>query len=245
MTLGPEAMRRQRLSRIALVPQGAMNSLNPVARVSEQIRDGLDDHAVAPDARSSKRISALLAAVGLSVDIGRRYPHELSGGMKQRVAIAIAISAGPRVLIADEPTSALDVVVQRQVIQTLARVQRELGVGVILVGHDIGLIAQFADRIGVMYAGRLIEIGPTQTLIKSPRHPYTRMLIESVPTLDARLDRLSGIPGMQPALGELPSGCAFRPRCPDAIPICAATAPALIAISASHDAACHRHAAAS
>ena len=148
-------------------------------------------------------------------DVADKYPHELSGGMKQRACIAIAICLRPKVIIADEPTSALDVVVQRQVMETLGRVQQDLGAAIILVGHDMGLMAQFVDRLGIMYAGRLVEVAPIREIITAPRHPYTRMLIESLPSLDHQ-GGLRGIPGLAPLLRDLPPGCAFHPRCPRA-----------------------------
>ena len=147
------------------------------------------------------------------------YPHELSGGMKQRACIAIAISLRPKVIVADEPTSALDVVVQRQVMATLARVQQDLEAAVILIGHDMGLMAQFVDRLGVMYAGRLVEVAPIGEVITSPRHPYTRALIAALPSLERR-GTLAGIPGLAPLLRDLPPGCAFHPRCPVATDRC-------------------------
>src|SRR5262249_23371577 len=193
------------------VPQGSMNSLNPVLRIGRQIADAFADHGVRlSSGETERRIAELLAEVGLPEGVARMYPHELSGGMKQRACIAIAISLRPRVIIADEPTSALDVVVQRQVMATLARVQRHLGAAVILVGHDMGLMAQFVDRLGVMYAGRLVEVAPIDEIITHPRHPYTRALIGSLPSLERR-SALSGIPGLAPSLLELPSGCAFHP----------------------------------
>ncbi|MBV9964569.1 MAG: ABC transporter ATP-binding protein, partial [Alphaproteobacteria bacterium] len=159
--LDENGMRKLRLAGIALVPQGSMNSLNPVLRIGQQIADVFADHGLRLGrAEEPRRIAGLLAAVGLPQHAARLYPHELSGGMKQRACIAIAISLRPKVIIADEPTSALDVVVQRQVMATLARVQQELGAAVILVGHDMGLMAQFVDRLGVMYAGRLVEVAP-------------------------------------------------------------------------------------
>jgi peptide/nickel transport system ATP-binding protein len=152
------------------------------------------------------------------------YPHELSGGMKQRACIAIAISLRPRVIIGDEPTSALDVVVQRQVMAILARVQQDLGAALILIGHDMGLMAQFVDRLAVMYAGRLVEVAPIAEIIANPRHPYTRALIASLPSLDAR-GTLAGIPGLAPLLRDLPPGCAFHPRCPIAVERCRSEKP--------------------
>jgi peptide/nickel transport system ATP-binding protein len=166
------------------------------------------------------------------------YPHELSGGMKQRACIAIAICLRPKVIIADEPTSALDVVVQRQVMTTLARVQRELGAAVVLIGHDMGLMAQFVDRLGVMYAGRLVEVAPIGEIITAPRHPYTQMLIASLPSLE-RKGTLQGIPGLAPLLRDLPSGCAFHPRCPRAVARCSAERPELRGVASGVQAACH------
>ena len=166
------------------------------------------------------------------------YPHELSGGMKQRACIAIAICLRPKVIIADEPTSALDVVVQRQVMATLARVQQELGAAVVLIGHDMGLMAQFVDRLGVMYAGRLVEVAPISEIITAPRHPYTQMLIASLPSLEQK-GAMQGIPGLAPLLRDLPSGCAFHPRCPRAIARSAAERPQLREVAPGVQAACH------
>ena len=218
--LDEEGIRALRLAGIALVPQGSMNSLNPVLRIGRQITDAFADHGqrLGRD-EQQRRVSALLTAVGLSENVSRMYPHELSGGMKQRACIAIAISLRPKVIIADEPTSALDVVVQRQVMATLARVQRDLGAAVILIGHDIGLMAQFVDRLGVMYAGRLVEVAPMGEIITNPRHPYTRALIAALPSLERR-GALAGIPGLAPLLRDLPPGCAFHPRCPQATDRC-------------------------
>jgi peptide/nickel transport system ATP-binding protein len=237
--LNDDAMRRLRLAGIAMVPQGSMNSLNPVIRIREQIHDALADH----DERLSKReldsrVRALLAQVGLPPEIADKYPHELSGGMKQRACIAIAICLRPKVIIADEPTSALDVVVQRQVMETLGRVQADLGAAVILIGHDMGLMAQFVDRLGIMYAGRLVEVAPIADIITAPRHPYTRLLIESLPSLE-RKEALRGIPGLAPLLRELPAGCAFHPRCPIAEARCYTEKPAVRGINKDAIVACH------
>ena len=237
--LADDEMRRLRLAAIAMVPQGSMNSLNPVARIRQQISDALADHGERLSKRDAEtRIRTLLAQVGLPPEIADRYPHELSGGMKQRACIAIAICLRPKVIIADEPTSALDVVVQRQVMETLGHVQAELGAAVILIGHDIGLIAQFVDRLGIMYAGRLVEVAPIRDIITAPRHPYTRMLIESLPSLE-RKGELRGIPGLAPVLRELPSGCAFHPRCPKAQARCRTEKPAMRAIGEGASVACH------
>ena len=237
--LDNNAIRRLRLASIALVPQGSMNSLNPVLRIREQIIDALRDHGALPrGAALDRQLGALLETVGLDPAVAQLYPHELSGGMKQRACIAIAICQRPRVIIADEPTSALDVVVQRQVMATLARVQQALGAAVILVGHDMGLMAQFVDRLGVMYAGRLVEVAPIEQIITRPNHPYTRMLISSLPSLERR-GTMQGIPGLAPLLRDLPPGCAFHPRCPSAEPRCRTEKPAVRNMAPDVQVACH------
>jgi peptide/nickel transport system ATP-binding protein len=239
LTLSEEEMRRLRLARIALVPQGSMNSLNPVLRIRDQIADALRDHGVAVTERElGDRLRDLLPRVGLDPEVAGMFPHQLSGGMKQRACIAIAVSLSPRVIVADEPTSALDVVVQRQVMDTLARAQTELGAAVILVGHDMGLMAQFVDRLGVMYAGRLVEISPVRDVFTAPLHPYTRMLIASLPSLE-RKGVFQGIPGLPPPLRDLPAGCAFHPRCPLAVDRCRSEVPALREARPGGWAACH------
>jgi peptide/nickel transport system ATP-binding protein len=238
-TLSSDAMRRLRLAGIALVPQGSMNALNPVLRISGQIADALADHGEALSQRAlAERVRDLLGFVGLPPEVAGMYPHELSGGMKQRACIAIAICLRPKVIIADEPTSALDVVVQRQVMETLGRVQQELAASVLLIGHDMGLMAQFVDRLGVMYAGRLVEIAQIGEIIARPKHPYTQMLIRSLPSLE-RKGTLQGIPGLAPLLRELPSGCAFHPRCPRAVGQCRVERPELREVGPGSVAACH------
>jgi peptide/nickel transport system ATP-binding protein len=243
--LADDEFRRLRLAKLALVPQGAMNSLNPVARVREQILDGLRAHPNGSTrAHLNDRLRELIGAVGLPEHVLSLYPHELSGGMRQRVCIAIAISLGPQVIIADEPTSALDVVVQRQIMQTLSAVQTRLGASILLVGHDMGLMAKFVDRIGVMYGGRLVEIGPVGQIFTEPLHPYTQLLISSLPTLQAK-GRLRGIPGAPPSLLVQPPGCMFHPRCPDAMARCSAEVPVLRELRPGHWVSCHLYADAS
>jgi peptide/nickel transport system ATP-binding protein len=239
MTLSEEEMRLVRLARIAMIPQGSMNSLNPVIRIRAQMADALRDHGVQmPRRQMDERIRGLLLSVGLRPDVADMYPHELSGGMKQRACIAIAISLRPKVIIADEPTSALDVVVQKQVMETLARVQKELAASVILVGHDMGLVAQFVDRLGVMYAGKLVEVSPVKDIFTKPLHPYTQMLIASLPSFDQK-GTFRGIPGLPPLLRNLPPGCAFHPRCPQAIPRCQTDVPPFREARPDSGAACH------
>ena len=234
-----EQMRRLRLAAIALVAQGAMNSLNPVVRVREQIIDAMRDHGERLSRQAeNERVAMLLEQVGLRPEVADRFAHELSGGMKQRVCIAIASCLRPRVIIADEPTSALDVVVQRQVMDTLGRVQEQLGASVVLVGHDMGLMAQFATRLGVMYAGRLVELSPVREIFSDPLHPYTKLLIASLPSLEEK-GNFRGIPGLPPSLLERPTGCAFHPRCPFAMPRCAVDDPQLQDIRPGRAVACH------
>jgi peptide/nickel transport system ATP-binding protein len=234
-------LRQLRMREIALIPQAAMNSLNPVMRVGNQIADGIIAHAQGAKLSRrvvAERVSAALAQVGLPSAVASRYPHQLSGGQRQRAAMAIATALQPKIIVADEPTSALDVVVQRQVMQTLGRLQQGLHAAVLLIGHDMGLIAQFADTIGVLYAGRLVEQGPVEDILEAPRHPYTRLLIDSLPTLDAK-KALRGIPGLPPSLLNLPPGCPFAPRCPYVFDRCRIETPALQLVSPRQTAACH------
>lgn len=241
LSLSEEEMRRTRFAQVSLIPQGAMNSLNPVMPIKEHIIDTIQAH----DGRLAKaelrrRISELLESVGLEPEVAELYPHELSGGMKQRVCIAMAISLRPDIIIADEPTSALDVVVQKQVMDTLGQVQKNIGASVILVGHDMGLMAQFANRVGIMYAGKMVEIGPVIDIFENPLHPYTRMLIASLPSLEVKaLSR--GIPGETPSLLDPPPGCAFHPRCPQCEAICSETLFPLIEVRRGHQVACRLH----
>jgi peptide/nickel transport system ATP-binding protein len=232
-------MRRARLSKISYIPQGAMNSLNPVLRIEAQMRDALKAHepSMSKD-EMQQRLETALESVELKRNVARMYPHELSGGMKQRVCIAIGILLEPQVIIADEPTSALDVVTQRQVMETIDRVQHQLGCAIILIGHDMGLMAQFVDKVAVMYAGRLVEISAVRDVFTDPLHPYAQALIESLPTLDNK-GVFRGIPGLAPALLRLPPGCAFHPRCPHAMNICKAAVPKLEQLPSSRFVACY------
>lgn len=240
LKLNEEEMRLARLDDVALVTQAAMNALNPVMRIEDQVVDGLEDHGVVQTKTKARDlIRSLLEHVGLKPRVARMFPHELSGGMKQRVVMAMATALKPKLIIADEPTSALDVVVQRQVMTTLGRLQKETGAAVILVGHDMGLISQFADRVGVMYAGKLVDVAPVAQMVEDPLHPYSKLLMQSVPGLDEKRDRLIGIPGMPPRLIDLPPGCLFQPRCPSAMPHCRRIEPRLESVDGSRQVACH------
>jgi peptide/nickel transport system ATP-binding protein len=239
LEMTPRELRETRLRDISLIPQGAMSSLNPVMKLEDQMVDAIVAHAPRMiRAAVDTRVDELLSRVGLDPSVKQRYPHQLSGGMKQRAVMAIATSMQPKVIVADEPTSALDVVVQRQVMQTLGRLQDGLGAAVVLIGHDMGLVAQFANTVGVMYAGRLVEIGPVAQIIDAPRHPYTRLLIDSLPGIDVKRN-LTGIPGLPPPLVDLPPGCSFNPRCPYAFDRCIRERPLLQEVAPRQLAACH------
>lgn len=238
--LSDDQMRKARLSKIAYIPQGAMNSLNPVTRIGAQMMDAIKAHNPSEQkAAAQERCLKALESVDLKRSVFRMYAHELSGGMKQRVCIAISILLRPQVIIADEPTSALDVVTQRQVMETLDRVQGELGCAIILIGHDMGLMAQFVDKVAVMYAGRLMEMSTVREMFTDPKHPYAQALIRSLPSLENK-GVFQGIPGLAPSLLRLPSGCAFNPRCVHAMEVCRSKVPAFLPLPPSERrTACH------
>ena len=239
LALDDEAMRSVRWSRISLIPQGSMNSLNPVIKIGSQIADAVVAHEGSGGRAAAKaRIIELLGMVGLPARVYNMYPHELSGGMKQRVCIAMAIVLQPQVIIADEPTSALDVVVQRVVTQTLIKVQERLGAALIIIGHDMGLLAQLVDRLAVMYAGKVAEVSPAEDIYKDPLHPYTQLLIGAIPSVKEK-KRLEGIPGLPPALLEPPSSCIFHPRCPHATEQCSREVPEYREVKPGRMVACH------
>ena len=229
--LPPEQMRKVRGKRIGMIFQDPLTSLNPLYRVGEQLIETIQTHTTLNAADARKRAIALLDEVGIPAPDRRidGYPHEFSGGMRQRVVIALALAAEPELVIADEPTTALDVSVQAQVIAVLKRLCRERGAAVMLITHDMGVIAETADRVAVMYAGRIAEIGPVRTVIKQPHHPYTVGLMGSIPTVLGDAERLQQIPGAMPRLDAIPAGCAFNPRCPAVFDRCRRDRPELMA----------------
>jgi oligopeptide/dipeptide ABC transporter ATP-binding protein len=232
-------LRKMRWTRLALIPQGAMNSLNPTMRISQQIADVIRQH----EGKRSKeemrtRILELLQWVGLPERIYSMYPHELSGGMKQRACIAMAIALNPTVIIADESTSALDVVVQRVVAQTMLKVKEAMGVSMIMIGHDMGLMAQMVDRIAVMYAGNIVEISPVADIFRNPGHPYTELLIESVPSLKERKP-LKITEGITHDPRNPPPGCIFQLRCPFVMDRCRSENPTCQEIRPQQEVFCH------
>ncbi|MBI5961327.1 MAG: ABC transporter ATP-binding protein [Chloroflexi bacterium] len=234
-------LRKRRWSELSLIPQGAMNSLNPTMRIKDQIYDVIRTHL----GRTSKdkiehRLAQLFEMVGLPMRVAQMYPHELSGGMKQRVCIAMAIALTPTVIIADEFTSALDVVVQRVVAQTMLKVKRLLGVSMIMIGHDMGLMAQMVDRIAVMYAGKIVEIAPLHSLFAQPGHPYSRLLIDAVPSLKERKP-LRVTEGITHDPRNPPPGCIFQLRCPFVMDRCRIQSPPFYEISPDQQVACYLH----
>ena len=239
VSLSDRELRKVRWTDIALVPQGAMNSLNPTMRIKDQIRDAIETHeGKKPRAEMKKRILDLFATVGLPSRIFNMHPHELSGGMKQRVCIAMSIVLDPILVVADEPTSALDVIVQRVVAQTLLDIKQRLGVSMIMIGHDMGLMAQMADRIAVMYAGNLVEVASSKTILTEPSHPYTQLLIESIPSIKERKP-LKLTEGLTHDLRNPPPGCIFQFRCPRVMDQCRESRPPLREIYPDHQVACH------
>jgi len=237
--MSDEALRAIRWSKLALIPQGAMNSLNPTMRVCDQIKDVIISHEGRRANNGIKeRILELLTTVGLPGRVYDLYPHELSGGMKQRVCIAMAIALNPMIIIADESTSALDVVVQRIVAQTLLKVKEALGVSMIMIGHDMGLMAQMVDRIAVMYAGKIVEIAPVRDMFAQPKHPYSQLLIDSVPSLKERKP-LKITEGITHDPRNPPPGCIFQLRCPFVMEKCRVIPPPMLEVNPGQLVACH------
>jgi oligopeptide/dipeptide ABC transporter ATP-binding protein len=236
---GERTMRPHRWVDVAIVFQGAMNALNPVRTVGAQIVEALEVHGVARAAAARAQASALLESVGIPAARGRRYPHELSGGMRQRAAIAMALACKPKVLIADEPTTALDVMVQAQILELLDGLCRDFGLALLLVTHDLPVVAQLCDLGAVMYAGEIVERGPVDALYHDPRHPYTRLLFAATPDLERGDGPVVSIPGAPPRLDRSLVGCPFAPRCDRRFAPCGVHRPALRALDDGHAAACH------
>ncbi|MEM2224432.1 MAG: ABC transporter ATP-binding protein [Acidilobaceae archaeon] len=209
-----------RWKKVSMIFQGAMNSLNPVYTAGAQIEEVLIYHGRMNKADAKRRVYELLESVGLDRSLANRYPHELSGGQKQRVVIAMALALEPDIVIADEPTTALDVVVQAQILNLMKKLQREKGISIILITHDLSVIAEMADEVAIMYAGKIVEYGNSEQIFYKPRHPYTHLLMKAVPKLKGAKESLIYIPGQPPDLMNPPKGCRFKPRCPWAMDIC-------------------------
>jgi oligopeptide/dipeptide ABC transporter ATP-binding protein len=241
-TLPPAELHRIRGGRIGMIFQEPMTALNPVQPIGRQLSEVFLLHRTKDPADAWRRGAEMLRKVGIPAPEIRmhEYPHQLSGGMRQRVVIAMALACEPAVVIADEPTTALDVTIQAQILELMQALQRDLGLAVVLITHDLGVIAETCDDVIVMYAGRVAESGPVEAIFDRPAHPYTRGLLDSIPRLEGtRKARLRVIEGMVPGLRDLPAGCRFQNRCPHRIDRCA-TAPALEAVGPGHAAACHR-----
>jgi oligopeptide/dipeptide ABC transporter ATP-binding protein len=245
--LSERDMRTVRGNDIAMVFQEPMTSLNPVFKIGAQVAEAVRIHNKVSKKEAWKRAGEMLELVSIPDPIKRLddYPHQLSGGMRQRVMIAMALSCDPELLIADEPTTALDVTIQAQIMELLASLQQRLGLAILLITHDLGVVAEFCERVVVMYTGRVVEESPVRELFAAPAHPYTRGLLKSLPSVSAgdpsAPNRLPTIKGMVPPISNLPHGCKFNPRCPDVMDICLGNEPARMIVSPGHDARCYLH----
>ncbi len=244
LELGGGALQAIRGAHISMIFQDPMTSLNPVVRIGEQIAESVGAHQPGLGrAERHARAVELMRRVGIPSPErrARDYPHQFSGGMRQRVLIAIALASHPKILLADEPTTALDVIIQDQILSLLLELQRDFEMSMILVSHDMGVIAQMCDRIAVMYAGQIVELADTETLLTEPRHPYTRGLLASIPDAEETADELAAIAGAPPSLIDVPPGCRFAPRCPYATDACRAWDTELLQVADGHQARCLRH----
>jgi len=239
LKMSDDELRSFRWNEVSVVFQSAMNSLNPVITIGEQITDVIVLNKKISKKAAIQKATELLAVVGLPGDRLKSFPHQLSGGMRQRVAIAIALALQPKLIIMDEPTTALDVVVEREILNELYDLKQQFGFSILFISHDLSLMGEIADQIGVMYAGNLIEIGDAKTVFSQPSHPYTKGLISSFPTIHGPKERLYGIPGDPVDLLKLPSGCNFNPRCSACTDICKKDEPQLIAKESNNKVACH------
>lgn len=235
--LDEEELRKIRWHRLSYIPQGSMNSLNPILKAKDQMVDAITTHTDMSKEEAEEKIPGLLETVGLPEAVAEMYPHELSGGMKQRVIIAAATALNPSLVVADEPVTALDLVVQRGVLQAIANLRDEYSVTVLFIAHDMAVHAQLVDRLAVMYAGKIMEIGSVLDVFKDPLHPYAELLIQAIPSIEKK--KIKGIPGISPSPLKWPSGCGFHPRCPFAMDICKAEVPEPKWIKKGRLVACH------
>ena len=237
LSMSKDEIKQIRWTQVSYIPQGSMHVLNPVRKIRDTFHDFIATHQNLDKSETTKLSQDYLQKLGLSGQVMNAYPHQLSGGMRQRVTIALATILSPKLVLADEPTTALDVLVQRGVVQLLKEIQQREGSTLVLVSHDMGVHANLADRIAILYAGKLVEEAETQSIFKNPLHPYTQYLIESLPRLDDKTER-SSIPGRPPALDNPPEGCRFHPRCPHAMDVCTKEVPPLVDTGEGHKTAC-------
>ena len=237
LSMSKAEIKQIRWTQVSYIPQGSMHVLNPVRKIRDTFHDFIATHQNLDKSETTKLSQDYLQKLGLSGQVMNAYPHQLSGGMRQRVTIALATILSPKLVLADEPTTALDVLVQRGVVQLLKEIQQREGSTLVLVSHDMGVHANLADRIAILYAGKLVEEAETQSIFKNPLHPYTQYLIESLPRLDDKTER-SSIPGRPPALDNPPEGCRFHPRCPHAMDVCTKEVPPLVDTGEGHKTAC-------
>jgi peptide/nickel transport system ATP-binding protein len=240
VTMGENELRALRWKDVSIIFQGSMNALNPVKNVSEQITEAILQHEKVTYAEALERTKSLLQKVGINLSKLRSYPHELSGGMRQRVMIAMSLACNPSLVIADEPVTALDVMVQAQILKLIKNLQEELKLSMILITHDLSVMVDVCNRLTIMYAGKMVEYGSVETIFSDPVHPYTQLLIKAFPSIEGPIGQLRSIPGTPPALINPPSGCPFHPRCPLAREECSRSEPQLVEVSAGHFAACNR-----
>lgn len=239
LQLSEYEMRRYRWNNIAIVFQGAMNALNPVQKIGDQIAEAVRVHDHLGSREANLRVGELMEMVGIAPERARQYPHQFSGGMRQRAMIAMSLACKPDVLIADEPTTALDVMIQAQILDLLQQLQAQLGLSIVLVTHDLGVVAELCDDVLVMYGGKVAEYGDVDTIFNNPAHPYTRRLLEAFPDVDSPISALASIPGYPPPLDKLPVGCRFEPRCYRKTSLCAEVSPEVNEIKHRHFVACH------
>lgn len=237
LSMSKDEIKQIRWTKVSYIPQGSMHVLNPVRKIRDTFHDFIATHQNLNKSETTQLSQDYLQKLGLSGQVMNAYPHQLSGGMRQRVTIALATILSPKLVFADEPTTALDVLVQRGVVQLLKEIQQREGSTLVLVSHDMGVHANLADRIAILYAGKLVEEADTRSIFKKPLHPYTQYLIESLPRLDDKTER-SSIPGRPPALDNPPEGCRFHPRCPHAMDICTKEVPPLVDMGEGHKTAC-------
>lgn len=230
---------KYRGNQVSMIFQDPMTSLNPVMTVGDQIAESIRHHKKSSQAEASREAAKMLETVGISAERMNEYPHQFSGGMKQRVVIAMALACTPKILLADEPTTALDVTIQAQTLNLMNELKQEFQTAMLLITHDLGVVAEVCDKVAIMYAGRIVESGNLQDIYENTKHPYTKGLFKSLPSLDEETERLEPIPGMMPDPANLPQGCAFCPRCTQRLDICETKVPQAISLSETHQVACY------